>query len=114
MEHLQQAYETLDFPYGLTEGEIKEGVHIKFFEEGYFKYKVNEWFWVHAIYVKKSFREQGTGTRFMSEAEALAKSLGKTVVKLDATTDGKSDILGRFLTKLGYKDSGNYIWYKNI
>jgi hypothetical protein len=115
VEYLPQASEPTNFPYGLTEGDLKDGYHIKFYDEGYFKYKLEgQDFWVIAIYIKKEYREKKKGTMLMLDAERIARGLGAKVMKVDATTDGKTDVLGRFLVSLNYKDSGKYIWCKNI
>lgn len=100
---------------GLTANEVKDGVQIVEWNYGHLKYKVLEdhiqW---TTIYVEPNCREQGYGTTMMEWVENEARRLGKKYMVVKAFTDGKTDILGVFLKKLKYKDTGNFIWRKEL
>ena len=72
---------------------------------------------MRSIYVGKEYREQGVGTEFMKWIENKAKKLKRPYVIIHTSTDGKTDILGCFIKKLGYKQLKPFvqlIWRKKI
>lgn len=115
MQKIKQPKEPEIVNFALTKEDVDNDVKIMIWDEGYMKYKEHsDYLQMIAIYVKKEYREQGTGTWFMEWLEEEAKMKNKNSVKVKAWTDGKSDILGRFLTKLHYKNIRDYIWQKKI
>ena len=115
MAYLSQTTEPPNFQFGLTKDEVANGTQIMQWDEGGIKYKEHpDYMELIAIYVKKEFREKKMGTWFMEWLEEEAVMKGKNMVKVKAWTNGKDDILGRFLVKMKYKDMGNFIWQKNL
>lgn len=113
MKHLPMESEGNAVIMGLTPNEIKDGIEIMSWDWGYVKFKVYaEYIQMTSIYIKPEFREQHKGTEAMKWLEEQAKD--KKYVLIKAYTDGKSDILGRFLTSLNYKSIGNFLWKKDL
>lgn len=112
---LPQTTEPPTIAWGITEHEALDDLKLKTWDEGYMKYRVFEdCLEMRSIYVLLKHREQGVGTRMFKWLEDEARKTGKKYVWVHATTDGKTDILGVFLKKLKYKDTGNYIWRKDL
>lgn len=100
---------------GLTPDEIAEGIVIQEWDCGHLKYKILddhiEW---TTIYVEQSYRDQGYGVKIIEWVENKARELGYKYVTVMAYTNGKDDILGRFLTKLNYVNVSTFHFKKDV
>lgn len=115
-KHFPQPWEP-NVSFGLTQNEQVDNLSIQVWEnEGYIKYKVFDgYFEMRSVYVKKEAREKGVGTKMMEWVEKKAIEFGKPMVKIRTSTDGKTDVLGCFISKLGYKPTDeNLIWAKKL
>lgn len=115
-ERFKQGWEAENIPFCLSEEDSRAGVEIKIYNEGYIKYKTDfESMEMVAIYIKKEHREKHLGTKWMKDLENYARSIGVKRIRIKASTNGRDDILGKFITSLGYNSIIDHrLWGKDL
>jgi len=91
-------------PRGLQELRIEGKGYLRFASWG-------DWYGVfleyREIWVEKAERQKGWGSKLMAMLVEEAKKRGLSEIYVRADTDGKSDVLGKFITKNGFLPIGN-------
>jgi len=88
-------------PFGLKE--------IKIIDVGYLRYKDwGDYYEYREVWVEPKYRKKGWGSKLMDRLAEIAKEKGIKEIYVRANTDGKSDTLGKFITKNGFEPCKKY------
>jgi len=82
----------------------KDLEEIRILDKGYLRYKDwGKYLEYREIWVNPKERQKKWGTKLMKQLVNITKSRGYDTIYTIVHTDGKSDILGKFITKNGFK-----------